>query len=214
MSLRLYYHPLSSFCHKSLIGLYERGLAFEKQLVDLSDEADRNAFREVWPMGKFPVLRDEARDRVVPESSIILEYIDALDASGPRLLPADASAALSVRLADRFYDLHIHLPMQKIVGDRIRPEAQRDPLGVEQARTQIRTAYGIADDQLRTDPWAAGASFTLADCAAAPALFYANKVVPFADHLHIVAYFARLSARPSYARVLEEAQPYMKYFPA
>jgi glutathione S-transferase len=116
-------------------------------------------------------------------------------------------------LRDRFYDLHIHLPMQKIVGDIQRPDGQHDPLGVAQATAQIRTAYAVADVQLGATAWAAGDAFSIADCAAAPALFYANKVVPFAAYPHVAAYFARLAARPSYARVLEEAQPYMAMFP-
>jgi glutathione S-transferase len=215
MSLTLHYHPLSSFCHKALIGLYELDVPFEKYLVDLRDAAARAAFMALWPVGKFPVLRDDARQRTVPESTIILEYIDRHYTAAPRLIPADPDRALDCRLRDRFYDQYIHLPMQKIVGDRIRPEAQRDPLGVEQARDQIKAAYAIADNQLRTSTWAAGDSFSLADCAAAPALFFANKVAPFGDaHPHLAAYFARLSARPSYARVLEEAGPYLSMFPA
>ena len=213
MSLTLHYHPLSSFCHKVLIGLYERDIAFDKHLVDLGDPTARAAFIALWPMGKFPLLHDHTAQRIIPESTIILEYLDQRSPAPP-LLPADPAHALECRLRDRFYDLHIHLPMQKIVGDVIRPEAQRDPLGVDQAKTQIRTAYTIVDAQLRDTPWAAGDTFSLADCAAAPALFYANKVVPFAAHPHITAYFARLAARPSYARVLEEAQPYMAMFPA
>jgi glutathione S-transferase len=215
MSLTLHYHPLSSFCHKALIGLYELEVPFDKHLVDLGDPTARAAFLQLWPIGKFPVLRDEARQRTVPESTIILEYIDRHYTAAPRLIPADADRALDCRLRDRFYDQYIHVPMQKIVGDRIRPEAQRDPLGVEQARAQITAAYAIADDQLRGSPWAAGDSFSLADCAAAPALFFANKVAPFGDtHPHLAAYFARLLARPAYARVLEEAKPYLAMFPA
>jgi len=215
MSLTLHYHPLSSFCHKALIGLYELDVRFENYLVDLRDAAARAAFMALWPVGKFPVLRDDARQRTVPESTIILEYIDRHYTAAPRLIPADPDLALDCRTRDRFYDLYIHLPMQKIVGDRIRPEAQRDPLGVEQARAQIKAAYAIADDQLRGRTWAAGDSFSLADCAAAPALYFANKVAPFGDaHPQLAAYFARLSTRPSYARVLEEAKPYLSMFPA
>jgi glutathione S-transferase len=215
MSLTLYYHPLSSFCHKVLIGLYELDLPFHKHVVDLSDAAQRAALQQLWPIGKFPVLRDEARQRTVAESTIILEYIDQFGAQAPRLFPSDPDRALDCRLRDRFYDLYIHLQMQKVVGDRLRPEARRDPLGVEQARAQIAASYAIADAQLRESPWAAGDTFSYVDCAAAPALFYANKVAPFGDaHPHLAAYFARLSARPSYARVLDEAAPYMKNFPA
>ncbi|MEO7329625.1 MAG: glutathione S-transferase family protein [Minicystis sp.] len=214
MSLMLHYHPLSSFCQKVLIGLYELELPFEKHLVDLGNEAARAAFLKLWPMGKFPVLRDDARRQTLPESTIILEYLDTRCAPVPRLIPTDPTRALECRLRDRFYDLHVQLPMQKIVGDRNRPEAQRDPLGVEQAQSQLKAAYAVAEAQLGERGWAAGETFGLADCAAAPALFYARRLVPFTEaHPRLEAYFARLSARPSYARVLEEAKPYMAMFP-
>jgi hypothetical protein len=124
MSMTLYFHPLSSFCWKALIGLYELEIPFEKNLVDLSNEAARNAFIRLWPIGKFPVLRDDARDRTVPESTIILEYIDRLSPGNARLIPSDPAAALECRLRDRIYDMYIHLPMQKIVGDKLRPEGR------------------------------------------------------------------------------------------
>lgn len=214
MSLTLHYHPLSTYCMKALVGLYELDVPFEKHLVDLGDAASRAALLEVWPMGKFPVLRDEAAERTVPESSILLEYADRLHPRGPRLVPADPERALTVRLRDRFYDLYVCEPMSKIVTDNLRPEGKHDPHGVEDARARLRTAYAIAEDELRGTTWAAGDAFTLADCAAAPALFYANKVVPFGgDHPRLAAYFERLSARPSFARVLEEAKPYLHLFP-
>lgn len=210
-NLTLHYHPLSSFCMKVLIGLYELGEPFEKQFVDLGDPEQRAALVKLWPIGKFPVLRDEARGRTVPESSVILEY---LDAGKGRLIPSDLDLALECRLRDRFYDLYVHIQMQKIVGDRLRPEGQRDPYGVEQAKAQIETAYTMADEQMRDRTWALGEAFTLADCAAAPALFYASKLVPFGDaRPHLAAYFQRLVERPSFARVLEEAKPYFSMFP-
>lgn len=214
MSLTLHFHPLSSYCWKALIGLYELDVPFEKHLVDLSDPAARAAFARLWPLAKFPVLRDDARDRTVPESTIILEYLDRSSTGARRLIPADPERALECRLRDRLYDLYVHHPMQRIVGDRIRPEGQRDPFGVDQARAQLETAYALADEQLRAGPWAMGADFTLADCAAMPALFYANKVAPFAERWrHLGAYLERLKERPSVARVLREAEPYMKMFP-
>jgi glutathione S-transferase len=214
MSLTLHFHPLSSFCQKALVGLYELDVPFEKHLVDLGNEAARAAFLALWPMGKFPLLRDEAKGRTVPESSILLEYVDQHYARGARICPADPDRAIECRLRDRFYDLYVNVPMQKIVTDKLRPEGQRDPFGVEQARAQLQTAYAIADDQMRGSTWALGDAFTLADCAAAPALFYAGKVVPFGDaHPRLAAYFERLTKRPSFARVLEEAQPYFAMFP-
>src|SRR5580698_9546753 len=214
MSMTLHFHPLSSFCWKALIGLYEVGVPFEKHLVDLSNTAERASFAGLWPIAKFPVLRDDGRNRTVPESTIILEYVDRVSPGGARLIPADPERALECRLRDRLYDLYIHLPMQKIVGDKLRPEGNRDPFGVEQARAQMETAYALADDQLRVGPWATGDDFTLADCAALPALFYGDKVAPFAKRWpHLAAYFERLKGRPSVDRVLAEAAPYMKMFP-
>jgi glutathione S-transferase len=214
MSMTLYFHPLSSFCWKALIGLYELAIPFEKHLVDLSNDAARAAFVRLWPIGKFPVLRDDTRNRTIPESTIILEYIDRLGPEHGRLVPSDPDRALECRLRDRLYDAYIHLPMQKIVGDKLRPEDKRDPFGVEQARAQMETAYALADEQLRGGPWAAGGDFTMADCAALPALFYADKVAPFGPRWpNVAAYFQRLKVRPSAARVLEEAGPFLKMFP-
>lgn len=213
MSITLHYHPLSSFCQKVLVGLYEMDVPFEKHFVDLADAAARAALLALWPVGKFPVLTDAARRATVPESTIILEYVDQHYARWTHLVPTDPDAARECRLRDRFYDLYVNVPMQKIVGDKLRPEGARDPLGVEQARAQLATAYAVADDQLRDGPWAMGEAFTVVDCAAAPALFYASKVVPFGERAHLAAYYARLLARPSVARVLDEARPYLAMFP-
>jgi glutathione S-transferase len=215
MSLILHYHPLSSFCWKALIGLYELELPFEPHVVDLSDPTARAAFSRLWPIAKFPVLHDTDRDRAIPESTIILEYADRRSPGARRLIPADPDLALECRLRDRLYDSYIHLPMQRIVGDRLRPAEARDPLGVDHARAQIEIAYGVADEHVRVGPWAMGAEFTLADCAAFPALFYANKVVPFEGRwAHLTAYCNRLASRPCVARVLGEAEPYFQMFPA
>jgi glutathione S-transferase len=214
MSMTLYFHPLSSFCWKALVGLYELEVPFEKHVVDLSDDAARAAFLRLWPLGKFPVLRDDARDRTVPESTIVLEYLDRASSSARRLIPVDPDRAVECRLRDRLYDQYIHLPMQKLVDDRRRPEHQRDPLGVERARAQMETAYALVDEHVRGGPWAMGADFTLADCSALPALYYGEKVAPFAGRWKdLGAYFERLKGRPSVARVLDEAAPYMKMFP-
>jgi glutathione S-transferase len=214
MPLTLHFHPLSSFCWKALVGLYELEVPFEKKIVDLGNEAERAALVALWPVGKFPVLRDDANGATVPESTIILEYIDAKFAGAKRLVPADADRALECRQEDRFYDLYVHLPMQKIIGDRLRPEGKRDPFGVDEAKRQIAKAYAIADARLRGRTWALGDEFSMVDCAAAPALFYANKVVPLqGSHPNVAAYLERLTARPSFARVLAEAEPYFAMFP-
>jgi len=214
MAITLLYHPLSSYCQKVLIGLYELRVPFEKRLVDLANPAERAALCALWPLGKFPVLRDDAAERTVPESTSILEYADECLAAEPKLVPSDRGHALACRHRDRFYDLYVNTPVGKIVTDKLRPEGKHDVWGVEQALQQLRTAYDIADEQLGESRWAAGNEFGLADCAAAPALFFARKIVPFAaSHPRLAAYFDRLTARPSVARTLDEAGPYLHLFP-
>jgi glutathione S-transferase len=213
MSLKLYYHPLSSFCWKVLIALYEKDTPFTPVMLDLSKENERATLLKLWPIGKFPVLRDDATDRTIPESSIIIEYLDSQYPGRGRLIPADPKQSLQTQLRDRFYDLYVHLPMQKVVGDRLRPADKRDPFGVDEAKARIASCYGMIDKEVANKTWAMGDAFTLADCAAAPALFYGNKVVPFDDHKNVTAYFERLMARPSFVRVVEEAEPYFAMFP-
>jgi len=213
MTLRLYYHPLSSFCQKVLIALYETGTPFIPQLVDLRDEKERGDFLKLWPIGKFPVLRDEARDRLVPESTIIIEYLAQHYPGKAKLVPKDADEARQTRLRDRFFDLYVNIEMQKIIGDRMRPADKKDPFGVDQARQRLATVYDMLEHQLG-DSWIMGRSFTMADCAAAPALFYANMVMPLTGkHKNVAAYLKRLAKRPSYARVQKEAKPYLKMVP-
>ena len=214
MALTLYMHPLASFCHKALIALYEAGTAFTARTVDLGNPAERDHLREVWPMGKFPVLRDDGRDQTVPESSVIIEYLDRYYPGAVRLIPADPERAAQVRSMDRFYDLHVHENMQKIVGDKLRPADGHDPIGVEGARSQLRTALGVAEEGMSGRTWAAADQFSMADCAAAPPLFFINRMMPLASEFpQLSAYLGRLMQRPSYARTLHEAQPYMSMFP-
>ena len=171
MSLKLYFHPLSSFCQKVLIALYENDTPFEPRIVDLGDEADTTAFKKIWPVGRFPVLRDEPQDRTIPESSIIIEYLAQHYPGSSRLVPDDVALARETRLRDRFYDLYVNVQMQKIVTDRLRPAGKHDPFGVEQARALLRTACDMVDQDMATRTWAMGEDFSMADCAAAPALF-------------------------------------------
>jgi glutathione S-transferase len=214
MSLKLYFHPLSSFCQKALVALYENDTPFEPQIVDLGDETSSAEFKRIWPIGKFPVLRDEAKDRTIPESSIIIEYLGQHYPGRTQLIPADADLARQTRFRDRFYDLHVHEPMQKVVGDRLRPAASKDPYGVEQAKARLQTAYDMIEQDMATKSWAMGDAFSMADCAAAPSLFYANLVMPFGDtHKNVARYFGRLMERPSFARTVKEAQPYFHMFP-
>jgi glutathione S-transferase len=214
MSLKLYFHPLSSFCQKALIALYENDTAFEPHIVDLGTEPSRSDFLKIWPIGKFPVLRDDAKDRTIPESTIIIEYLAQHYPGRTQLIPTDPELALQARMLDRFFDFNVHIQMQKIVGDRLRPAGQKDPFGVEQARQMMQTAYGIIEKDMATKTWAMGEAFSLADCAAAPALYYANLVAPFGEsHKNIARYFERLMARPSFNRAVKEAEPYRGLFP-
>jgi glutathione S-transferase len=212
MALTLHYHPLSSYCQKVLTALYELHMPFEPRLVDLGDPAVRDAFRKLWPTGKMPLLTHNGH--VIPETSIIIEYLETRH-SGPRhLLPADSDTCLEVRLWDRLFDLYVMTPMQAIVGDRLRADAERDPLAVTASRRTLAMAYDLIEQRMSQRLWAAGENFSMADCAAAPALFYAAAVAPFPPgHTHLAAYFERLLQRPSFGRVLEEAKPYFQFFP-
>ena len=212
MSLVLHYHPLASFCWKVLIALYENGTPFEPKLVNLGDPAERDAFAALWPLAKMPVLEDG--ERVVAETTIIIDYLDRHHPGAVRFVPDDPERARDARLWDRIHDCYVQTPMQKIVLDRIRPEGQRDPFGVEEARGLLATALGMVERQAGEARWTTGEAFTLADCAAAPALFYADKVMPLAGTWpNALALLERLKARPSFARVLAEAGPYFQYFP-
>jgi glutathione S-transferase len=214
MSLTLHFHPLASFCWKALIALYENETPFRPNMVDLGNAAERAALLRLWPIGKFPVLRDDARDRTLPESSIIIEYLDRHYPGRTRFIPSSDDLALQTRLRDRFFDLYVHLPMQKIMEDRLRPEGARDPHGVASARAQLRTSYGMIEAQMTGGAWAMGEHFTMADCAALPPLFYGSMVEPFpADHCRLASYFERLKTRPSVARVIKEAEPYFAMVP-
>jgi glutathione S-transferase len=205
---------LASCCWKALIALYENVAPFAPNMVDLGNAAERAALLKLWPIGKFPVLRDDARNQTVPESSIIIEYLNRHYPGRTQFIPADPDLAWQTRLRDRFYDLYLHLPMQKIMVDRLRPEGKRDPHGVEEARGQLRTSYRMIEAQMSAGTWAIGEAFGLADCAAMPPLFYGNMVEPFGDaHKNVTAYFERLKARPSVARVLKEAEPYFNMVP-
>jgi glutathione S-transferase len=212
MSLTLHAHPLSSYCWKVLIALYEKGVGFEFRLVDFGDEANASAFRALWPLGKMPVLEDGGQ--VVVESSIIIEHLDFREPGRERLVPEDARSALEVRKLDRIFDNYVMTPMQKIVWNRLVPAEARDAAGVADAHRLLETSCGWLEARGDAGPWAAGEAFTLADCAAAPALHYADRVHPLRERYpRLGAYLERLESRPSFARVLEEAAPYRHMFP-
>ena len=210
MPLKLYAHPFSSYCQKVLIALYENRTPFEYRKVEDPDAWERLAKR--WPMRRIPVLEDGGS--TVVEATIIIEHLQ-LNHPGPvRLLPEDPRAALEVRAMDRFFDNYIATPQQKFVFDKLRSEPDRDPFGVEEARHTLTTAYEWLDGVMEGRVWATGEAFTLADCAAAPFLFYADWTQPIDEkYTNVRAYRQRLLARPSFARAVDEARPYRKLFP-
>jgi glutathione S-transferase len=212
MTLTLHEHPFASYCWKALIALYERDVPFEPHVV--VDETDRARLAELWPMASIPVLVDDGAGMTLPESTTIVEYLDGLG-DAPPLVPADRAAALQARLWDRVMDGHVMTPMQKIVADSLRPEGRRDPHGVAEARAALDRAYDLLDEHLSGGGWAAGPAFTLADCAAAPALFYARVVHRWDEErlAGLTRYFTELTARPSVAHVIEEAREYRHLFP-
>jgi glutathione S-transferase len=214
MSLTLYFHPLSSYCQKVLVALYENATPFAPRLIDLGNESSRAELLALWPIGKFPVLRDDARDRTVAESTIIIEYLAQHYPGSVSLVPGDPDGALEVRLRDRFFDLYVNDVMAAIVADRLRPADSKDPYGVARAQARLATSYDMIEREMAAKTWAAGEDFTMADCAAAPALFYADKVMPFgAARPNTAAFFDRLMRRPSFARAVAEAAPYFNLFP-
>lgn len=213
MALTLYYHPLSSFCWKALIALDEMKIPFKPHLLDLGDARQREHFLALWPTGKMPLLVDGAD--VIPETSIIIEHLSRHHADQERsMLPADADACLQVRLMDRVLDLYVMAPMQAIVADRLRPEQDRDAIAVAKARETLTMAYGLLERKLEGHTWMASDRFSLADCAAAPALFYASTLVPLtAGHPRLSRYLERVLERASVARVLEQARPFFRFYP-
>jgi glutathione S-transferase len=211
MPLTLYAHPLSSYCQKVIIALYEHDVPFELKLLSPEKPENEAEFAKLWPLKLMPILVDG--ERVLRESSIIIEYIDLHYAKGPRLIPEDPKVALDVRFFDRVFDNFVMTPQQKIVFDYLRPEQAKDAYGVTQASERLNSAYAWLESVI-PDSWAVRGQFSLADCAASPALFYASKTQPFNERFpRLEAYLAQLEARPSIARVREEARPYWKFFP-
>jgi glutathione S-transferase len=210
VALKLYAHPFSSYSQKVLIALYENGTPFELRMLE--DPSATRELHEMWPLKRFPVLVDGGRPYI--EASVIIERLGLAHPGPVRLIPADPDLALDVRFMDRFFDNYVHNQVQKIVFDALRAENERDPKGVADSRSMLETSYGWLDERMADREWAAGEGFSLADCAAAPALFYADWTHPIGDaRTHVRAYRDRLMARPSFARAIEEARPYRPYFP-
>lgn len=210
MPIKLYAHPFSSFCQKALIAFYENEIPFDyRSLEDAQANAELQA---LWPLKRFPVLQDG--ETVVLESTAIIEYLQVRAPGQTRLIPDDPLAAVEARMMDRVFDNYVSTPQGRIVFNALRPEAERDPYGDAQARTMLETAYAWLDERLTGKEWATAHGFTLADCAAAPALFYADWTHPIPERFTTLrAYRARLLARPSFARCVDEARPFRPYFP-
>jgi glutathione S-transferase len=210
MSLTLYAHPFASYCWKPLIALYENATPFTYRMVE--DAAGWAELESLWPIKKFPLLRDG--DATIAESSIIVEYLMRHYPGTAHMIPVNDDAALESRFMDRFFDNYVMGPMQTLVADRLRAESERDAKGVTDARKMLDVAYGWLEQRLAPLEWAAGSAFSLADCSAAPALFYADWVQPIGDRFpEVAAYRRRVLGRPSVARVIEEARPFRKFFP-
>ena len=212
MPLILYAHPFSSYCQKALIAFYENDVPFELRMLSPEHEANQAAFAELWPIKRFPLLVEG--DRPVPEATVIIEYLQVHYPGPVSLIPASPDVALEVRFLDRFFDNYVSAPQMRIVFDALRAPGDRDPYGVTLARQQLDIAYQWLEDNLGKGPWAMGDAFTLADCAAAPSLFYADWTHPMDGRFpRVAAYRRRLLARPAFAHAVEEARPYRPLFP-
>jgi glutathione S-transferase len=209
----LHVHPLSSCSHKVLIAVDELGAEVDQRLLNLGDPAERAAHLARWPFGKMPLLED--RGRAIPETSIIIEHLQRHHARpGRTLIPHDPDQALDVRLWDRLFDLYVMTPIQAFTADRLRAEGERDAQAVARARDTLLTAYALVEQQLEGRNWVAGDAFSMADCAAAPSLFYALTYVPLLpQHARLSAYFERLVDRPSVAHAIDEARPWFQFYP-
>lgn len=210
MTLELFAHPFSSYCQKVLIALYENDIPFTYRMME--DPGVGEEFAGLWPIKRFPILRESGR--VVLEASTLIEYLQVHHPGPVKLIPEDPDLAVEVRMLDRVFDNYVMTPQGKFVYDRLRPAESRDPLGVQEAGAMLDTSYAWLDQRLQGRTWAVGETFTLADCAAAPSLFYADWTHPIPDRfVHLKAYRARLLQRPSFARAVDEARPFRHYFP-
>jgi glutathione S-transferase len=208
----LYAHPFSSYSQKVLIALYENGTPFTYRTVGGEDPAANAEFKSLWPLQKFPLLVDAGK--IIAESSVIIEHLMIHHPGAVVLIPSDRRLALEVRMMDRFFDNYVMTPMQNVVSDFLRPADNRDPYGVAQQKSMLTRAYQWLDGVLAGRAWAAGGQFSLADCAAAPALLYADWVHEIGANLvHLRAFRKRLLQRPSFARAVDEARPYRPHFP-
>lgn len=206
--MKLYYHPISTYSQKVLIALYKKNLEFEPEIVQLMDPDGRAKYLDIYPMGKIPYLIDG--EQRIPESSIIIEYID--DKAEPKLIKGNAAERRKIRFKDRMFDLYLNNNVATLLFQSLKPEADQDADLIDKARFQINTMYRFMEHELDDQDYANGHEFLMADCAAAPALNYAQKIAPFDEHKNICAYWERLISRPSIQRIQEEAAPAIAAF--
>ncbi len=209
--MKLYYHPLSTYSQKVLIACYEKAITFSPNIINLDDPVMRKKYNKVYPIGKLPLLITD-QDHMIPESSIIIEYFDNNYRKTPRLIPKDADKARQVRFRDRMHDLYLNDPTVTILFENLKAENRRNPALINKSRRTLDVIYEFLNHELKGHTWSNGEDFSMADCAAAPALFYAQRVHPFNKYPTIKAYFSRLMGRPSYQKVIREAEPLMKKF--
>jgi glutathione S-transferase len=212
MTLQLFAHPFSSYCQKALIAFYENDIPFAFRMLSPDEPANGEEFAKLWPIRRFPVLVDDGR--TILEATSMIEHLAVRHPGPARLIPEDPDAAVEVRMMDRVFDNYVMTPQGSIVFNSIRQPQDRDPYGEAQARSMLETSYAWLDERMADREWAVGETFTLADCAAAPSLFYADWTHPIDPRFgHLLAYRRRLLARPSFARAVDEGRPYRSYFP-
>ena len=207
--MKFYYHPISSYCQKVLVAMYEKGVEFEPQVIALMDPEQRALYREVYPMGKVPLLVVDD-DHLIPESSIIIEYLDGI--AEPKLIFGDAEQRRKIRFKDRMFDLYLNDSVSSLLFQSMKPESERDQELIDTSKFRIDTMYGFMEQEFGEQPYASGEEFSMSDCAAMPALFYAQRAAPFDANENISAYWDRLASRPSVQRVMREAEPHVRAF--
>jgi glutathione S-transferase len=213
--MKLYFHPVSAYSQKVLFALYEKGISFEPQIVNMMDPEARSQYRrDVNPLGKVPVLKVEKDDWLVPESSIIVEYLENHFDSGTKLIPDDKHLARRARFYDRMADNYFNDPMSTIFFDGMKPENMREPHAVKRAEETLATIYKLVDDEMgrRKTQWVLGDVFSMGDVAMASPLFYLKMVRPYDQYKNLTAYAERVHARPAWQRVVKEAAPYLAAF--
>jgi glutathione S-transferase len=209
--VKLFYAPLSTYCMKALVALYEKELEFTPEFVNPMNADSWAAFKKIWPIGKIPLLMlDDGRR--IPEATIIAEHADRMSDQGPRLIPEKEAAALEVRLQDRLFDLYLNDQVVQLLFEGRKPEEARNKETIRRASDRLAAMYGLMEEQLSKRTWATGEDFTLADCAAAPGLYYGRMVAPFDDKPAIRGYWERLADRPSFRKVEAEAAPMVERF--